>query len=538
MKTTKKTGFFVALSLLVIQTSQAQTLKDALKFTENHQFDVATAAYHKLIAEKPTDGSLYYYMGENMYKSERFDSAAFYYEKGISVDPAVGLNYVGKGKIALTKNDEATAKPLFEKALVQHTQDSKAYIAIAEAYVDNEWKNMTYALECLAKAEKMDRSNINIYMLMGDAALISTNDGIVALNNYEKARDLEPKNPRPLIQMGNLYERARSYDLSFVEYKKAISLDVNFAPAYLKLGDLWYQYKNYDSAIVNLEIYVKLSNSLSARVKYAKYLFLAKQYQRSVDEIEKIEKIDKSFNILNRIKAYDLFELKKCPEALISIELFLKNAPTSGDKLISEDDRYYGKILACNGKDSLAIPYLKSANAKDSSKLDVYRELYNAYIKTKQFNEAISILQKKFTLVKEPSVNDIYSIGLAFYQKAAFVKDSTINLKADSCFKIVTERQPDYVNGFMYRARANATLDPQSTMGLAKPHYEAAIAVAIADVEKNKKSLLEAYYYLGYYYTLQADKVKALEYVDKILQIDPENKEGLQLKKYIDAKLK
>ena len=138
MKTIKKTGLIAAASLLLIQAMHAQTLKDALKYTENHQFELASKSYHKLIAEKPADANLYYYMGENMYKSERFDSAAFYYEKGISVDPNVGLNYAGKGKIALTKNDEATAKPLFEKAVFHHTHDAKAYIAIAEAYIENE----------------------------------------------------------------------------------------------------------------------------------------------------------------------------------------------------------------------------------------------------------------------------------------------------------------------------------------------------------------------------------------------------------------
>lgn len=538
MKTMKKAGFLV-VSLLLLQTTQAQTLKDALKLTENHQFELASGMFHQLIAKTPTDAHLYYYMGENMYKSERFDSAAFYYDKGTTVDAAVGLNYVGKGKIALGKNDEATAKPLFEKALFHHTHDAKALIAIAEAYIDNEWKNMAYAIECLEKAEKMDRNNINIYLLLGDAALLGTNDGITALNNYEKARDMDPKNPKPLIHIGTLYERARSYDLSFAEYNKAVSLDVNFAPSYLKLGDLWFQYGVYDSALVNLDKYVNLSKSLSAEIKREKYRFLTKDYVGAARGIESIIARGVNINVLYRLLAYAYYETKKYPEALLNIEKFMKDAPISGDKIISDDHKYYGRILLANAKDSAgatgAIPYLRTAIEMDSVKhVGEFGALYDAYMKTKRFDDAVNTLNRKFKVVKEPSANDIFRVGMAYYQKAIYVKDSTIYLKADSAFAIASEKQPENVAYHYMRAASQAGLDPKTELGLAKIHYERFIALASLDVEKNKKNLITAYYYMTYYYTLQKDKVKATENMNKVLELDPQNKDIVTLKKFID----
>jgi tetratricopeptide (TPR) repeat protein len=537
MKKMKKSGFVLGLSLLFIQTSQAQNVKDAIKFTENHQFEEASKLLHQLIAKTPTDANLYYHLGENMWVSERFDSAAFYYDKGITADANNGFNYIGKGKIALSKNDEATAKPLFEKALTL-TQDAKAYMAIASAYVDNEWKNMTFALECLAKAEKLDKNNINIYLLIGDAALIGNNDGLTALNNYEKARDMEAKNPKPLIHIGTLYERARSYDLAFAEYNKAISLDTNFAPSYYKLGDLYYQYGDYKNAFVNLDKYVKLSKSVNATVKRAKYRFLTKDYEGAIFDIEDILAKDSSINILNRLLAYSYFETKNCTEALKYIELFLKNAPTSGDKIITDDYRYYGKIILCNAKDSAsaipAIDMLKKTLEMDSTKLDVYGSLADAYLKVKNYDNAIGILQKKLTLVKEPSTNDIFKIGQAFYVKAGVKKDSLSYIKADSCFAIVTTKSPELVSAHLFRARANAGLDPETKTGLAKIHYETVIALGSLDVEKNKKSLIEAHGYLSYYYYLQKDKIKATENVNKTLEFDPENKKAKDLKTFID----
>lgn len=538
MKKMKTAGLVVGLSLLFIQTSQAQNVKDAIKFTESHQFEEASKLLHQLIAKTPTDAHLYYYMGENMWKSERFDSAAFYYDKGIATDPNIGLNYVGKGKIALSKNDEAAAKPLFEKALFHHTHDAKAYMAIAEAYIDNEWKNMAYALECLGHAEKLEKNNPNIYLLIGDAALLGNNDGLTALNNYEKARDMELKNPKPLIHIGTLYERARSYDLAFAEYNKAVSLDTMFAPSYYKLGDLYYQYGDFKNAFVNLDKYVKLSKSTSAAIKRAKYRFLTKDYEGAIMDMEDILSTDPSNNILHRLLAYSYFEIKNYAEGMKHIEMFLKAAPASGEKIIVDDYRYYGKIILAGAKDSAsavpAIAQLKTALEMDTTKLDVYGSLADAYLKTKDYDKAIQVLQRKIKIVKEPSTNDIFKIGQAFYVKAGAKKDSLTYLKADSCFTLVTTKSPELVSGHVFRARANAGLDPDTKLGLAKVHYETVVALGSLDVEKNKAFLKEAHYYLAYMYLLQKDKVKGIENIDKVLLYDPNNKDAPNLKKLIE----
>lgn len=534
----KKAGLIMGISLLLMQTSQAQNLKDAMKFTENHQFDEASKVLHQLISKTPTDAHLYYYLGENMYKSERFDSAAFYYEKGITVDPNIGLNYVGKGKMALAKNDEATAKPLFEKALFHHTHDAKAYMAIAEAYIENEWKNMTYAMECLTKAEKLEKNNPNVYLLIGDAALLGSNDGLTALNNYEKARDMEPKNPKPLIHIGTLYERARSYDLALAEYNKAISLDTMFAPSYYKLGDLYYQYGKYQEANDFMAIYVKLSKSFSARVKAAKYAFLSKNYENAIFEMEDLLTIDATNNILHRLLAYSYFETKNYSEAFKQIELFFAQAPSSGDKFIADDYRYRGKIALAFNKDSsnaiIAIEYLKKGLELDTTKLDIYGSLADGYVRTKNYDASIQILQRKLRIVKEPSTNDIFKIGQAFYQKAYTNKDSISYIKADSCFKIITEKQPELVLGHLYRARTNAGLDPETKTGIAKPFYETVIALGTLDVEKNKIALIEANGYLSYYYFVIKDKAKAMEFVNKTIEYDPANKKAIDLKTFIN----
>lgn len=71
----------LALALLVAQVTIGQTLKDALKLTDNEQFYAATRMYKNLVQQQPTLGENYFYMGENYFKSEKLDSAQLAYKK-------------------------------------------------------------------------------------------------------------------------------------------------------------------------------------------------------------------------------------------------------------------------------------------------------------------------------------------------------------------------------------------------------------------------------------------------------------------------
>ena len=92
---------------------------------------------------------------------------------------------------------------------------------------------------------------------------------------------------------------------------------------------------------------------------------------------------------------------------------------------------------------------------------------------------------------------------------------------ADSLFAYVAEKVPDNYLGTFWRARTNALLDPETTQGLSKPYYEAAIALLEGDPAKNGRMLIEAYRYLGYYYYIREDAPESIKYWEKILEIDP-----------------
>lgn len=537
----KKLVLIVTGGLMMFQ-AKSQTLKQAVANTDNELFETSAQVFYKLLASKPNDPELLFYMGENFYASERLDSAAVYYDRGILSDPTNALNYVGKGKIALSKGNLAEAKALFAKAReISANKKADVLLEIAEAYTVNEAvaKDMAPALEVLGLAEKLDANNLNLYLLLGDAVLFGENDGSKALNSYEKAASIDAKSPKPNVHMGALYERGRAYDLALNEYNKAIEKDSTFAPSYRQLGDLYYKFNDYQKAQSSYEKYLKLAgNSFSAKVKYAKFLFLAKKYKEAIDEIREIQLTDNSLNVLNRLLGYSMYETKQYAEGLLYLEKFLANAAAGNNTIIAQDYYYHGKLLSAQGKDSLAIPEYQKSLQMDSMSMDTYNGLADSYMKRGDFDNSIATVVKKIAHMKEPGINDYFRLGQTYFNKAGTMKDSISYQKADSIFVIVTEKKPEEMLGHLFRAKANAGLDPETKLGLAKPFYEKVIEMAAADPVKNKRNLIEANYYLAYFYYTAKDKPNALIYVDKVLAIDPAFEQAVNLKKLIEKYLK
>ena len=69
----KLSVFFTAL--LICANLFAQTLNDAIRLTDNEQYEAATALFKVLISNEPANATNYYYLGENYLLSDNADSA-------------------------------------------------------------------------------------------------------------------------------------------------------------------------------------------------------------------------------------------------------------------------------------------------------------------------------------------------------------------------------------------------------------------------------------------------------------------------------
>src|SRR2546422_224641 len=93
----------VFLALLFSVILEAQTLSDAIRLTDNEQYEVASEIYKALIAKEPNNAAYYAYLGDNYLLSDNPDSALIAYQHGQKTDANNPLVKIGLAKYKLDK---------------------------------------------------------------------------------------------------------------------------------------------------------------------------------------------------------------------------------------------------------------------------------------------------------------------------------------------------------------------------------------------------------------------------------------------------
>ncbi len=534
----------LALFSMAAYAVPAQTIKEAIRMTESERYEVASAAFKNLLKSgDDMGGDLWFYYGDNFLQWGVLDSAKIMFQKGADAKPSNPLNFVGLGSVAWTEGNADLAKQDFYKATSLTTTQGKdlakdkqsmVYLKMAQAYLQGNVKNLADAFTYINNAIKIDPKNPDAYILLGDYWVEKNiTDVSEAIKNYEKATDLDKNSSKAYLRQGQMWVRVQNYDEGLKAYNKAISMDSTFAPGYRFRGDLYFLAGRYPKAIDDYKKYLLLNDSRTAREKYAKAVFLTKDYKTAIKEIKEVQMRDSSNLILYRLIGYSYYEIGDYPQGLLYMEKFMNRQKIKDKpKLIAQDRAYYGKLLWKNGKDSLAILEIQKGMAMDDNYImDGYGDIANIYFKAKRYKDAAKFYELKIQLemadkkgTKIP-VGDYNSLGQAYY----FNKDY---IKADTAFAKITDAYPVFGNA--WRGRCNSKQDDaDKPAGKAKPFYELAIQKAGTDIDRNKKDLIEAYSYLGFYYLTQKSFDCSKAAWLKVIELDPENEKA---KKALESK--
>lgn len=535
----------------------AQTLQEAVTKTENERFAAAAVDFRALIAKDAGKGENYYYYGENFFKNDQIDSANIFYAKGAEVNATYPLNYVGQGKVLLTKGNVAEAKTLFYKAIaLGANKNAELLRKVAEAWLATDSKNADEALLQINAAIKLEPKNPENYIILGDAQLEKNpTDGSGPIKSYKQATALNPKNVKGILREGKLYQRGRNYQLALDKYKEAVAIDPTFAPAYREIAEVYSLYSQPAKAIENWKKYLELNNSDEARYRFMSALFSNKQYPDAIVEYEGLKKQGFNSLYLERLAGYSYAETGNKTDTaaytkgLKAINKFFELAGPNF-KYLYNDYKYKGLLLARTGKDSLGVLEMEKAIALDpAASGELNTAIADIYMKAKKYDKAIKAFERKMAGdFKNLTNNDFFSLGRAYYfsggniqREAALIKDAKAREKkeseakpffisADSAFSQLTRISASWPVGYFWRGRANVQQDPTNEKGLAKPHFENALSKLKPEEKTSptyKNNVIEALEYLGGYYTSVAkDKAKADEYWKQVQEIDPANQKA------------
>lgn len=532
MKTPFKTltAFF---ALLITIGASAQTLQDAIRLTDNEQYEKARNAFKTLIAKEPTNGDNFFYFGDLMLKMENPDSARILFQKGVDINQTNPLTHIGMGRYFLATGDNVKGNQeiTYAKSLLATQAGKKGmnmeaprqavmYIEISEDYLVASSPNFDAAIEMANTAVKLDPKNPEGFLILGDALYGKDPvNGTPAINAYLAAAKLDPKSCKANVRIGRLYINGKNPAVAINYFNLALKTDSTFAPAWREKGEAQYQLQKFDSAQKCMAKYLTLNDSPLARYRYCLFLYKSGNFDDAIKQGQISLAKDPSTIVIYRIIARAELESKTAPDAEKSIEawntFFQKQKEAGAPPLLADDFIYRAKAYSKNKQDSLAILDYEKALTLDTSRKDVYFDVATSYFIMKRYDKAAEFYQKKIDAAPEKAnIGDWIAVGRSLQAQKDYQG-------ADEAYKKAIASDPAHPYGWLYHAKVNAIMDPKSESDSTKIFYEKFYSLAINDKDTYKRDLVVAGKYLAGYYYIKNNMSCSKAWFQFVLDTDP-----------------
>ena len=528
----------------------AQDVDQANKAIDAEQYEKAKGLLKSIIKAKPDNGRATFLLG-NVYLTQNMpDSAKIYFDKGMSAKEESKLNSIGLGQLDLDAKNTAAAKSKFDAVMKDmRKRDIEEYIFIARAYMNSENADYNKAIELLSIAKEKNSSDPQVLLALGDA-YYGKKDQNNAYSSYRNAYQADNTIIRAKMQLGVLLKGAKAYTEAVKAYDEVIALNPKYGPVYRELAETYYLWgnnepttykENITKALSFYEKYMTLTDySLTSRMRHADFLILAKDFKALEVEANIMKEIAGVNPRILRYLGYSAYENGNIEGAIKALNDYTNN-PTS--KVIALDYLFLGKAKIKKGMpegvkvidsiqlNSAIIDFKKAIQIDPLAGLnmnEIGKELYEA----KLFGAAASVF--KISANNPESKNfliDNFYLGNSIYYNNTFQGakvDKLMLQKADNAFGNVLTASPGTFDAIIFRARTNKLMENDEMMAKYYEQYvDAVTAKGEDEVTKNKVKLVEAYNNIASHYA-NFDKLKAKEFLNKTLAVDPANAYALE----------
>lgn len=548
-----------SLALVATTIAKAQDLEPAKKAIDAEQFEKAKSLLKSVIQSKPTNGKAAFLLGTIYLKQNISDSASIYFQKGLGASDGAKLNNIGLGQIDLDANNRAAAQAKFDLVTKDlKKKDTEEYVYIARAFMNADKPDYKSAIAVLTKAAAANPNDAQVQLALGDAYYgdKNQNDSYLA---YRNAYQFDSSLIRAKMQLGVLLKGAKAYTEAVKAYNEVIAINPNYGPVYRELAETYYLWgnnipKTYDENIQKAlgfyEKYLTLTDySITSRMRHADFLILAKDYKALELEANKMKELDGVNPRILRYLGYSAYENGNVDLALTSLQNYTANP---ANKIIPRDYLYLGqakikKGASADGKTvdptqlASGIADLKKAVDMEPLAANELNEIGKKLYDQKAFTAAAAVFEVAVTNPNSKNyLIDNFYLGNSLYYdntRKDIVKPDSIALqKADAAFGNVITASPTTQDAYLFRARTNRLLENDAMMAT---YYQQYIDVVTAkgdeEVAKNKAKFIESYNNIAS--TLaNTDKVKAIEFFNKTLALDPANEYALSSMKLLGKK--
>lgn len=523
----------IMIMILGATTVSAQSVEEGKKLYSYERYTSAVSSLQQVTTTNPQDINAWYWLIKSYLAAENTDSATLYLSKMPTELKAQPLSKVMLGAVSLHKNDSITAMNLFMEAIgTKRKKDPEIQLAVGRAIVDAPKGNLLTAINILEEAAKKDKKNTMIFLTIGDAYRKLYN-GSEAVRAYQEAISADEKNAQAYYKIGKIYQTQNNVEVFTDYFNKAISADPDFAPVYYPLY-YYYYFRDVNKALDYLNLYIAKSDySIENEYMLTDLYYVSKKYKEAIQTAQQVmqKEADQTKPRIYKLMAYSYDGLEDYTNA----EKWMKDyfSKEEDSNYVAKDFDLMGKIASKRNEGTdAAIWYEKAFQLeKDSTaKIDYIKKITAFYKAQKNYTKQAEWTGQLYQMNAPITNVDIFNWGVAYYNAKDYVM-------ADSVFGIYSTKYPDQTFGYYWRARSNAAIDTAMDMGIAIPHYEDMIEVALKDTTdvNNKKWLIQAYGYIAAYKVNTEKKYDtALELYDKILAIDPANDDAEKYKEILE----
>lgn len=531
----KKVIALLFAAIVTVSGVTAQTLAEGIKFLNYKKTKSATDVFKKLYDANSKDPQNIYWYGQAMLAVDDVKGTKALYQKALQEGVNDAWILVGMGHVEIIEGGDLNAvKQKFEQAITQSTEtkgknknkpNAAILNAIGFANADGGSKqgDPTYAIDKLKQAAAVDATNPDIMINMGVNYLkLGGDQGGEAVKAYQDAITRDPKNALAMYKIGMIYKSQDNRQLFEQFFTDANAADPAFPLTYAALYD-YYSNKDVNKAKENIEKYIQYADKdCKTDFLYADYLFRAGKYQESLDKTKAMENGEcKTFYQLPLLYAYNYDRLGDSLKAKSYIEQYFASAPK--EKITASNYDIAVKIFSkFPGSEDVAVGYLQKAIDSDTSvanKVAYANQAADIMGKAKKYGEQIKWLQAAVKF-KGGTMSEFDYFKLTNTAFTAKEYGLTMELAKKYIEAFPTKPQP-----YSFNVRAAKAIDTSATLGTAVEPVLLQNDYLLKDtdnLEKNKKSIFNNYYYLlKYYNDVQKETQKAIDITDKMLALFP-----------------
>lgn len=268
------------------------------------RLDVAIDDIERALRIDSTRSELHRIKGELHFQKQEVKPSLEHYRKAVALNGENTDALIGLGDLFLATRDHQSAIDYANEALKVDEHLTRPYII--KGLVHQRTGDTTKAISSLQTAVELDPESHSGFLQLG--YLMAAQDRDIAIDYYNTASRLEPRDPRPLYNKGIYLQRHGRPDRAIETYKELIDIDSGYVDAYYNIAFIHLEHKEayrkgiewfdkvleltprYHQALYNRGLcYEKLGKRDSAIRNYRNALEAKKDFSPAAKGLQRLE---------------------------------------------------------------------------------------------------------------------------------------------------------------------------------------------------------------------------------------------------------